>query len=125
MKDGKRPGTDWMGRMDAAEVNHAVDVLAKIVEEQPASPQGAGGAPVHPQHADQRLSDPAGPRVQVVSIWMATARPAARWGLTGWFVVRHPVQYTGFKLFFKNDKPMMKPEEVLELYPKPMYIQYQ
>ena len=24
MKDGKKPGTDWMGRMDATEVNHAI-----------------------------------------------------------------------------------------------------
>jgi hypothetical protein len=40
-------------------------------------------------------------------------------------VVRHPVQYTGFKLFFKNDHPMMTPKQVLELYPRPMYIQYQ
>ena len=32
MKDGKRPGTDWMGRMDASEVNHAIGVLARIVE---------------------------------------------------------------------------------------------
>ena len=33
MKDGKVPGTDWMGRMDAAEVNHAVDVLTKVVDD--------------------------------------------------------------------------------------------
>ena len=36
-----------------------------------------------------------------------------------------PVQFTGFKLFYKNDKPLMTPEQVLEVYPKPMYIQYQ
>jgi hypothetical protein len=35
------------------------------------------------------------------------------------------VQYTGFKLFFKNDKPMMTPAQVLALYPQPLYIQYQ
>ena len=57
MKDGNRPGTDWMGQMDASEVNHAIDVLAKIVEELPVAAQGTGGAPVHPQHADQCLAD--------------------------------------------------------------------
>jgi len=42
-----------------------------------------------------------------------------------------PVQFTGFKLFYKNDiktKPwnkIMTPEEVLKLYPSPIYIQYQ
>ena len=32
---------------------------------------------------------------------------------------------TGFKLFYKNDKPMMTPKQVIELYPSPVYIQYQ
>jgi hypothetical protein len=40
-------------------------------------------------------------------------------------VQRDPVQYTGFKLFYKNDKPMMTPKQVIELYPSPVYIQYQ
>ena len=39
MKDGKLPGRDWMGHMDAAEVNHAVDVLANIVEEHKLPPK--------------------------------------------------------------------------------------
>jgi hypothetical protein len=41
------------------------------------------------------------------------------------FIVPEPVQYTGFKLFYKNDKPMMTPEQVLRLWPAPVYIQYQ
>ena len=41
------------------------------------------------------------------------------------FIVPEPVQYAGFKLFYKNDKPMMSPERVLELWPSPVYIQYQ
>jgi hypothetical protein len=41
-----------------------------------------------------------------------------------------PVQFTGFKLFYHNDAKkagsrMMTPEEVLTLYPRPLYIQYQ
>jgi hypothetical protein len=125
MKDGKRPGTDWMGRMDAAEVNHAVDVLARIVEEQSLPPKILV---VHRftrnmlTNASQIRLDP---RVQVVIDMDGYGPPGSKMGAYRWFVVRHPVQYTGFKLFFKNDKPMMKPEEVLQLYPKPMYIQYQ
>jgi hypothetical protein len=125
MKDGKRPGTDWMGRMDAAEVNHAVDVLAKIVEEHQLPPKILV---VHRftrnmlTNASQIRLDP---RVQVVIDMDGYGPPGSKMGAYRWFVVRHPVQYTGFKLFFKNDKPMMMPEEVLELYPKPMYIQYQ
>jgi hypothetical protein len=125
MKDGKRPGTDWMGHMDASEVNHAIDVLAKIVEEEHLPPKVLV---VHRftsnmlTNASQIRLDP---RVQVVIDMDGWGTPGSKMGAYRWFVVRHPVQYTGFKLFYKNDKPMMTPEQVLELFPKPMYIQYQ
>jgi hypothetical protein len=127
MKDGHLPGRDWMGRMDASEVNHAIDVLAKIVEENQLPPKVLV---VHRftrnmlTNASQIRLDP---RVQVVIDMDGYGPPGSKMGAYRWFVVRHPVQYTGFKLFFKtkNDNPMMKPEEVLELYPRPMYIQYQ
>jgi hypothetical protein len=46
------------------------------------------------------------------------------------YVSREPVQFTGFKLFYKNDyreagSSMMTPAEVMRLKPKPVYIQYQ
>jgi hypothetical protein len=125
MKDGHLPGRDWMGNMDASEVNHAVDVLAKVVEEHQLPPKVLV---VHRftrnmlKNASRIKLDP---RVQVVIDMDGYGSPGSKMGAYRWFVVRHPVQYTGFKLFFKNDKPMMKPAEVLELYPKPMYIQYQ
>lgn len=125
MKDGKLPGRDWMGRMDAAEVNHAVDLLAKVVEENQLPPKVLV---VHRftrnmlTNASQIRLDP---RVQVVIDMDGYGGPPGKKAAYKWFVVQYPVQYTGFKLFLKNDKPMMTPEQVLELYPKPMYIQYQ
>jgi hypothetical protein len=125
MKDGKRPGTDWMGHMDASEVNHAVAVLAQLVEEQQLPPKVLV---VHRftrnmlTNASQIRVDP---RVQVVIDMDGWGTPGSKMGAYRWFVVRHPVQFTGFKLFYKNDKPMMTPSQVLELYPRPMYIQYQ
>jgi hypothetical protein len=125
MKDGKRPGTDWMGRMDASEVNYAIDVLAKIVDEEHLPPKVLV---VH-RFTNNMLTNASqirlDPRVQVVIDMDGWGTPGSKMGAYHWFVVRHPVQYTGFKLFYKNDKPMMSPEQVLELYPKPMYIQYQ
>jgi hypothetical protein len=125
MKDGHLPGRDWMGRMDASEVNHAIDVLARIVEENQLPPKVLV---VH-RFTRNMLTNASrirlDPRVQVVVDMDGYGPPGSKMGAYRWFVVRHPVQYTGFKLFFKNDKPMMKPPEVLELYPKPMYIQYQ
>jgi hypothetical protein len=125
MKDGKRPGTDWMGRMDASEVNHAIDVLAKVVAENNLPPKVLV---VH-RFTRNMLTNASAirldPRVQVVIDMDGYGAPSAKKAAYRWFVVQHPVQYTGWKLFYKNDKPMMTPEQVLELYPKPLYIQYQ
>jgi hypothetical protein len=125
MKDGHLPGRDWMGNMDASEVNHAIDVLARLVEEHQLPPKMLV---VH-RFTRNMLTNASlikrDPRVQVVIDMDGYGSPGSKMGAYRWFVVRHPVQYTGFKLFFKNDKPMMKPEEVLELYPRPVYIQYQ
>ncbi len=44
-------------------------------------------------------------------------------------IATEPVQFTGFKLFYKNDvlegTTMLTPPQVLELTPAPIYIQYQ
>jgi hypothetical protein len=36
-----------------------------------------------------------------------------------------PVQFAGFKVFYKNDKPMLTPAQVLQLDPVPLFIMYQ
>jgi hypothetical protein len=45
------------------------------------------------------------------------------------YIYPEPVQFTGFKIFYKNDTktgtPVMKPEDILKLVPHPIYIQYQ
>lgn len=45
------------------------------------------------------------------------------------YIVAEPVQFTGFKLFYHNDTkkgdPLMIPQDLLKLNPKPVYIQYQ
>jgi hypothetical protein len=45
-------------------------------------------------------------------------------------VASEPVQFTGFKLFYKNDllppsTGLLTPAQVLKLSPRPIYIQYQ
>ena len=45
------------------------------------------------------------------------------------YIVTHPVQFTGFKVFYHNDTrggdALLTPAEVLHLLPRPLYIQYQ
>ncbi|MBD0278073.1 MAG: hypothetical protein ICV81_08945, partial [Flavisolibacter sp.] len=45
-------------------------------------------------------------------------------------IYNQPVQFTGFKLFYKNDTKtgadqLFTPQELLRFVPKPIYIQYQ
>jgi hypothetical protein len=44
-------------------------------------------------------------------------------------VVREPVQYAGFKVFYQHDarqgNAVMSPRDLLRLHPAPLYIQYQ
>jgi hypothetical protein len=65
------------------------------------------------------------PRVQVVIDMDGFGDRPLKRSVYRDFIVREPVQFTGFKLFYKNDRPMMTPDEVLTLSPNPLYIQYQ
>ncbi|WEG12283.1 hypothetical protein PU629_19645 [Pullulanibacillus sp. KACC 23026] len=40
-------------------------------------------------------------------------------------VKNQPVQYGGFKLFYKQDSPLLTPKDVLKLDPSPVFVDYQ
>ena len=128
MKRGHVPGTR-IGTFDAADVNFAASLLADLVEREHIPPKVLV---VHRFTRDmltgyKRIT--LDPRVQIVV------------NMDGWgpqwmkldsyhdYVYLHPVQYTGFKLFYHNDTkkggPLMTPEQLLKLIPRPLYIQYQ
>jgi hypothetical protein len=69
------------------------------------------------------------PRVQIVMHMDGWGSPSLKKDTYRRYIYKEPVQYTGFKLFYKNDirngTRMMTPEEILTLNPKPLYIQYQ
>ena len=70
------------------------------------------------------------PEVQVVMDMDGWGMQARKINTYRTFIHKEPVQFTGFKLFYKNDfrekgSRIMTPEEVLKLKPQPMYIQYQ
>jgi hypothetical protein len=124
MKDGSAPGTR-IGTLDAADVNYAVRVLEGLVDSLGLPPKVLV---VH-RFTQRMLTNYGGitvdPRVQVViDMDGFGGRPLKR-SVYRDFVVKEPVQFTGFKLFYKNDQPMMTPDEVLSLSPVPLYIQYQ
>ncbi|MEP6745582.1 MAG: hypothetical protein ABJB33_08810 [Gemmatimonadota bacterium] len=129
MKDGRLPGR-YIGTMDATEVNHAVAILARLVDSLRLPPKVIV---VHRFTHDMLTNarairvDPQG-RVQVVIDMDGFGTPSGKLGIWRQVILRWPVQYTGLKLFTKsrNDTPMMGPGEVLErFWPAPSYIQYQ
>jgi hypothetical protein len=71
------------------------------------------------------------PQVQVVVDMDGWGAPDKKIYAYNNFIYTEPVQFTGFKIFYKNDTKKvgqtkeMQPEDVLRLKPRPMYIQYQ
>jgi len=124
MKDGTAPGRR-IGTMDAEDVNFAMRTLEGMVDSLELPPKVLI---VH-RFTQRMLTNyreiALDPRVQlVIDMDGFGDRPLKR-SVYRDFIVKEPVQFTGFKLFYKNDKPMMTPEEVLTLSPVPLYIQYQ
>lgn len=124
MKDGSRPGRR-IGTMDASDINHAIGFLSDLVEAEGLPPKILV---VH-RFTNNMLTNASkirrDPNVQVVIDMDGFGAPSLKRSTWRIVVQRDPVQYTGFKLFYKNDKPMLTPEQVIDLFPSPVYIQYQ
>lgn len=130
MKTGRVPGS-IIGTFDAADINYATQYLKDLVVKHNLPPKmlvihrfTKGMVTNYKQIALR-------PEVQIVMDMDGWGFPAKKVSSYRLAIVNEPIQFTGFKLFYKNDvktppwKTIMKPEDVLKLYPKPMYIQYQ
>jgi len=124
MKGGHKPGTR-IGTMDASDINYTIGLLSQLVREHSLPPKVLV---VHrftrPMLTGTRRIE-LDPRVQVVIEMDGFGPPRLKRDSYQSYVYAEPVQFTGFKIFYKNDKPRMTPEEVLKLTPAPVYIQYQ
>ena len=128
MKSGHVPGAK-IGTMDAADINFAAEHLAKLVREHKLPPKVlvihrfTRGMVTNSQSIRLR------PEVQIVMHMDGWGAPWLKRDSYRDYIVREPVQYTGFKLFYHNDTkkgdPLMSPADLLKLEPRPLYIQYQ
>lgn len=126
--EGKRPGTR-VGTMNAAEINYAARFLAKIVQENHLPPKILV---VHRfterMVTDFRAIKPL-PEVQIVMDMDGFGSRVLKTSTYKSYIARQPVQFTGFKLFYKNDVKiggaLMTPAQVLSLSPRPSFILYQ
>jgi hypothetical protein len=129
MKNGERPGSK-IGTFTAEDINDAIDFLADIVRKNNLPPkilivhrftQGM----VTGYDRIKKL-----PEVQVVMDMDGFGDKILKKSTYLRYIYKEPVQFTGFKLFYKNDtKPnttgMYTPAELVKFIPKPIYIQYQ
>lgn len=124
MPRGRVPGTR-IGTSDAEDVNVAIIMLARMVEEKGLPPKlllvHRFTEEMLTRHHLVRLD----PRVQVAIVMDGFGGPALKRKIYRVIVRKEPVQFGGFKLFYKNDKPLMTPSEILEMDPVPSVIIYQ
>jgi hypothetical protein len=129
MHNGHKPGS-VIGSMDATDVNYAARFLADLVDQYHLPPKILV---VHRFTEDMvthyKQIKPL-PQVQIVMDMDGWGNPAKKIGTYTNVIYDEPVQFTGFKLFYKNDilppsTRMLSPQEVLKLTPSPVFIQYQ
>jgi hypothetical protein len=129
MKTGKKPGT-VIGTMDASDINFTIKYLSDLAKANQLPPKILVVHRFTQAMVTNYKKIKPNAQVQVVMDmdgWGAESRKLSTYHE---FISREPVQFTGFKLFYKNDfretnSRMMTPEEVLRLKPRPVYIQYQ
>jgi hypothetical protein len=151
MKAGGIPGRR-IGTLDAAEVNHAIEVLGKLVTEHKLPPKVLVVHRFTRKMLTNTDSIRLDPRVQVVIQMDGFGAPYHKQDAYRFWISPYPVEFTGFKLFYKNDREpkartpgyvpscdrvtfelvgcgddgLMTPEQVIRsVYPVPLYIQYQ
>jgi hypothetical protein len=129
MHNGARPGT-VIGSFGAADINYAAQYLANLVQEHDLPPKVLV---IHRFTKDMvtnyKKIMPL-PEVQIVMDMDGWGSPQRKQNTYYHVISSEPVQFTGFKLFYKNDLKedpprLMTPAEVLKLQPQPIYIQYQ
>ncbi|MCG1029074.1 hypothetical protein GLV94_04810 [Virgibacillus halodenitrificans] len=124
VQEGEVPGED-LGQVNGADVQKAVEYVDQLVEENQLPDKlvlvhqfGNGiiknKEKIHPTE-----------HVQVPLNYDGFGDAAIKLSAYGKLVKDQPIQYGGFKVFKKNDKPVLTPEQVLQLDPAPAIVNYQ
>jgi hypothetical protein len=140
-----------IGTLDAADVNLAIRTLSDLVTRYHLPPKVLVVHRFNRRMLTRSSLIQLDPRVQVVVNMDGFGAPYHKMAAYRSYIVPYPVQYTGLKLFYKNDRVfrdrsrdrptdctevvdllvgcgrdgLMTPAQVLEIYPQPLYIQYQ
>ncbi|MBI1341302.1 MAG: hypothetical protein GC171_00050 [Terrimonas sp.] len=128
MKGGQAPGK-VVGKFDAADINYAASFLSKLVRDNHLPPKILVVHRFTQGMVTNYKQIKTMPEVQIVMHMDGWGHPAKKINTYRQFIYKEPVQFTGFKLFYKNDLKdngrLLTPAELLALKPRPLYIQYQ
>ncbi len=128
MKNGEKPGSK-IGTFSSDDINDAIDFLAALVRKHNLSPKVLVVHRFTQGMVTGYDKIKKVPEVQVVMDMDGFGDKVLKKATYRQYIYKEPVQFTGFKLFYKNDNAgtaeMLTPGELLQLTPKPVYIQYQ
>jgi hypothetical protein len=128
ISSGKKPGSK-IGTYDAADINYASGFLQGLVKKYNLPPKVFTVHRFTRNGVTNSKNIQLRPEVQIVMHMDGWGAPWLKRDSYKDYIVAEPVQYTGFKLFYHNDTkkgdPLMTPQDLLKLNPKPLYIQYQ
>jgi hypothetical protein len=126
MKRGGIPGKR-IGTYDAEDINYAARFLADLVERHKLPPKVLVVHRFTPGGVTNARKITLDPRVQVVMHMDGFGPPWMKRDTYWRDIKREPVQFTGWKQFTKakNDRPPTPREDILRLWPVPLYIQIQ
>jgi len=129
MKNGSLPGKR-IGTFDAKDINYCSDYLAKLVRGNNLPPKIFIVHRFTQGMVTNYRQIHLHPEVQLVMNMDGWGEPVLKRSTYKLYIHKEPVQFTGFKLFYKNDlkRPphiMLTPMELMKLKPQPIYIQYQ
>jgi hypothetical protein len=129
MKEGSVPGKR-IGTFDAEDINYVTGYLAGLVDKYHLPPKIFVIHRFTKRMVTNYRAIKLHSEIQVVMDMDGWGSPESKKNTYQNFMTLEPVQFTGFKLFYKNDirnapNRMLSPKEVLALKPSPIYIQYQ
>jgi hypothetical protein len=126
MKNGGVPG-QRIGTYDAVDINYAVRFLGDLVTQHRVPPKVLVVHRFTQNGVTNARNVRLDPRVQIVMHMDGFGAPALKRGTWNRYIVAEPVQYAGWKQFYKarNDDPRTTIQEILALRPKVVYVQYQ
>ena len=122
--EGEIPGQD-LGEVDGPEIQEAVQYLDDLVERENLPDKILMVHQFESGIVTNKQTIQPTPNVQVALHADGFGGPGDKAVKYAFLARDEPIQYGGFKVFYKQDTPVLTPEEVLQLDPAPAIVTYQ